>query len=221
MSNVNANLISAINLNLVAAINAVAAAKDLVEVQVAEQVYKKQYAALVAQYGQKAVLEAASTDDLVLLAQDYIQKLIQTKETIMSNTQTNTLTTTVQPAKKEGLMARMKAKAQAGGARTLEAARSANDAGKTYVMYVTDKFGNLLGVFEDTTEEGVMNNLKKYSKLGVYYTVYAVVAVPLYTSIFLTQFVLGLFGKSLDLAKMKKELETSGRLVKKGETTNP
>ena len=221
MSNVNTKIVSALNTNLVSAIKSVKAAKSIEDVQVAEKEYKNQYEALTAKYGETAVLEAATTEALVTLAQEYIQTLIATKETIMSNTQTAE-PSTVEPSvktetKKEGLFARMKANAKAGADRTVEAAKAGHDAGKTYVMYVTDKFGRFLGIHEATTEEGVIVNLKKYGKLAVYYTVYAVVAVPLYVAMFLTQFTLGLFGKSLDLSEMKAELEKNGKLVKKGE----
>lgn len=215
MSNVNTKIVSALNTNLVSAIKSVKAAKSIEDVQVAEKEYKNQYEALTAKYGETAVLEAATTEDLVTLTQEYIQTLIATKDTIMSNTQTAEPSTT--ETKKEGLFARMKANAKAGADRTVEAAKAGHDAGKTYVMYVTDKFGRFLGIHEATTEEGVIANLKKYSKLAVYYTVYAVVAVPLYVAMFLTQFTLGLFGKSLDLSEMKAELEKNGKLVKKGE----
>ena len=215
MSDVNAKIVSALNTNLVSAIKSVKAAKSIEDVQVAEKEYKDQYEALTAKYGETAVLEAATTEDLVTLTQEYIQTLIATKDTIMSNTQTAEPSTT--ETKKEGLFARMKANAKAGADRTVEAAKAGHDAGKTYVMYVTDKFGRFLGIHEATTEEGVIANLKKYSKLAVYYTVYAVVAVPLYVTMFLTQFTLGLFGKSLDLSEMKAELEKNGKLVKKGE----
>lgn len=215
MSNVNTKIVSALNTNLVSAIKSVKAAKSIEDVQVAEKEYKNQYEALTAKYGETAVLEAATSEDLVTLTQEYIQTLIATKDTIMSNTQTAEPSTT--ETKKEGLFARMKANAKAGADRTVEAAKAGHDAGKTYVMYVTDKFGRFLGIHEATTEEGVIANLKKYSKLAVYYTVYAVVAVPLYVTMFLTQFTLGLFGKSLDLSEMKAELEKNGKLVKKGE----
>ena len=216
MSNVNTKIVSALNTNLVSAIESVKAAKSIEDVQVAEKECKDQYEALAAKYGETAVLEAASTEALVTLAQEYIQTLTATKETIMSNTQTTEPSVKTE-TKKEGLFARMKANAKAGADRTVEAAKAGHDAGKTYVMYVTDKFGRFLGIHEATTEEGVIANLKKYSKLAVYYTVYAVVAVPLYVTMFLTQFTLGLFGKSLDLSEMKAELEKNGKLVKKGE----
>ena len=216
MSNVNTKIVSALNTNLVSAIKSVKAAKSIEDVQVAEKEYKNQYEALTAKYGETAVLEAATTEALVTLAQEYIQTLTATKETIMSNTQTTEPSVKTE-TKKEGLFARMKANAKAGADRTVEAAKAGHDAGKTYVMYVTDKFGRFLGIHEATTEEGVIANLKKYSKLAVYYTVYAVVAVPLYVTMFLTQFTLGLFGKSLDLSEMKAELEKNGKLVKKGE----
>lgn len=207
------------------AINAAKAAKSAEEIAATQAAYDAAYNALVAETSIEAVICASTDENILTLGQEYITTLASQKEKFKT-TQTQEEKTvetqqpaTQQPAKKEGLMARMKASAKAGAHRTVQSAKAGHEAGKLYVMYVTDKFGRFLGIHKDTDEEGLMANLKKYGKLAVYYTVYAVIAVPMYTSVFIAQFTLGLFGKSLDLAKVKAELEANGKLVKKGEAT--
>lgn len=88
-----------------------------------------------------------------------------------------------------------------------------HNVGKSYVMFVTDKFGQLIGLEKDATAEGVKAKLAKYGKLAAYYTVYAVVAVPAYLSGFLVAGIAGLFGKKIDLAKAKEEVVKAGGTV--------
>lgn len=99
-------------------------------------------------------------------------------------------------------------------------AKQGHEVGKHYLMVVMDSANRVIGFEKDSTPEGVMSKLTKYGKAAVYYTVYAVMAIPSYISGVFIGFVAGLFGRKIDYTKVAEQLSQEETVVEQG-TVNP